>query len=376
MAAHSDIAGGSTCERVMACPASIKMVAAMPRKPSSSYADEGTLLHKAMESIYGDDIPPREVIGNTYEGIVLTEELFEEKVIPAMAAIDEIDPEVIMGYEVEAEVSFGDYLPGVFGSADMIGRINDRAIVVDYKFGTNPVIAEESAQGMFYAAAAMRTPKLNYYFEGATEVEIVIVQPPHVRRWVTTPSRVKQFEKDLKAAIKLGLSDNPPAPKAGDHCKWCAAKPTCPQFTGAVDRALKAKIDALDLTHINAYLKQAELLEDWIKDLRELATLSLEHGKVLPDWKLVAKRGSRKWAEDADVLGALTDLGLTVDQVTPRELISAPAAEKLLKKIKKELPEDIVTKVSSGSTLVEASDPRPAVVAIGAQLTAALSKLV
>jgi hypothetical protein len=39
------------------------------------------------------------------------------------------------------------------------------------------------------------------------------------------------------------------------------------------------------------------------------------------------------------------------------------------------LPNDLVVAVSSGSTLAPESDPRPAVLNIGKQLTAALSKL-
>jgi hypothetical protein len=50
--------------------------------------------------------------------------------------------------------------------------------------------------------------------------------------------------------------------------------------------------------------------------------------------------------------------------------------EKVLKKLKKPLPEGICHSVSSGSTIAPVDDPRPAVVQIGQQLTAALSKLV
>jgi hypothetical protein len=41
---HSNIVGGSTAKRVINCPGSVALVQKMPPKPSSSYADEGTLL--------------------------------------------------------------------------------------------------------------------------------------------------------------------------------------------------------------------------------------------------------------------------------------------------------------------------------------------
>ena len=112
------------------------------------------------------------------------------------------------------------------------------------------------------------------FFEGVEEIEIVIVQPPHIRRWVTTPERIQLFAAELKKAVKLSEQDDAPM-KEGSHCRWCPAQPTCPRFTGAVDRALKTQIDALDTTEINAYLKNAELLEGWIKSLRELAVVVL-----------------------------------------------------------------------------------------------------
>jgi hypothetical protein len=49
--------------------------------------------------------------------------------------------------------------------------------------------------------------------------------------------------------------------------------------------------------------------------------------------------------------------------------------EKALKPFDKKLPEELVVAVSSGSTLVEESDPRPAVLQIGQQLSKALERL-
>ena len=63
------------------------------------------------------------------------------------------------------------------------------------------------------------------------------------------------------------------------------------------------------------------------------------------------------------------------DDVTVTKVISPAQAEKVLKKCKIDFPSDLVVAVSSGSTLVEDSDPRPAVLQIGQQLTAALNKL-
>jgi hypothetical protein len=374
---HSAIVGGSTAKRVMNCPASVSLVAQSPLRDSSQYADRGTLLHAAITEILDTDCDANSLIGMTYEGEVLTDDMVIEKLHPALAALDEIDPDGSMVLATETQVSFGKYLPGVFGSADVLGRIGDRAVVLDWKFGDGVAVeAVENEQGMFYAAAAMRTPGCEWVFDGATEIEIIIVQPPAVKRWVTTPKRIRSFELALKRAVKASEKWDAPT-KAGDWCRFCAAKPTCPQFTGAVDRALQAQLKDIDADLLGRYLKNAEMLEAWIKDLRALSLAILETGNALPGWKLVAKRGTRQWVDEQEAIKGLLTLGVQRDDVmTKPELLSPAQAEKVLKKHKLALPEDLVKKVSSGNTMAPEDDPRPPVVLIGQQLTAALSKIV
>jgi hypothetical protein len=374
MASHSLIVGGSTAKRVINCPGSVALVAKMPPKDSSSYADRGTLLHNAMATILDSDtVTPESMLWTTYKGETLTGELLNEKILPALAALDAIDPEGVMEYAVETVVGFGAYLPGVFGSADLLGRLGSRAVVLDWKFGDGVAVsAEENEQGLFYAAAAMRTPETAWVFEGAEEVEIVIVQPPAVKRWVTTVKRVKEFERALKRAVKASAMPDA-AIVVGDHCRWCNAKPLCPKMTGAVDRAVKVQLENLPAETIGAYLGNADLLEDWIKDLRALAMTMMESGAKVPGYKLVAKKSIRKWLDEGKANKALAAMGIDPVKL---ELVSPAQAEKLLKPSKQALPDDLVASVSSGTTFAPESDPRPEVLQIGQQLTAALSKLV
>jgi hypothetical protein len=379
MAQHSNIVGGSTAKRVIACPGSVTLVQQMPPKPSSKYADEGTLLHNAVADVLGQGSPPASHIGASYQGVTLTEELHAEKLIPALRALDEVDPHREMEFQVEAVVGFGDALPGVFGSADLIGRIGRRAIVLDWKFGSGVAVdVEENAQAMFYAAAAMRTDATRWAFKGVEEVELIIVQPAHaphhIKRWVTTPGRILNFERELFVAVKTALLPDAPL-TSGDHCRWCAAKPVCPLLTGAVDRALHTSVKALDADQIAAYVANADLLETWIADVRALAQTMMEQGVRLPGYKLVPKRGTRKWLNEERALDELAALGLTNEELTETVLLSPAKVEKVLKKRKLDLPRDLVVSVSTGNTVAPESDPRPEALQIGRQLAAALGKL-
>ena len=372
---HSNIVGGSTAKRVMNCPGSVALVQKMPPQPSNKYADEGTLLHNVIAEIVMSDKHPEEFLHTKYNDQVLTLDLIDNKLVPALAALDVIDPNKEMEIEAETRVGFGDLLPDVFGSTDLIGRIGKRAVVLDWKFGDGVAVdVEENPQLMFYAAAAMRTEETKWAFDGVEEIEMVIVQPPQVKRWVTTPARIAKFEKELVRAVKLAQQPNAEL-KIGDHCRWCAAKPICPQMTGAVDRALKTSIDGLDAPTISAYLKNADMLEQWITDLRALALQMLDSGARLPDYKLVAKRAIRQWTDEDKAKVALFAYGLTESEVMETSIISPAKAEKALKKRKQALPDDLVVAISSGNTLASVDDPRPEVMILGKQLTAALSKL-
>jgi hypothetical protein len=299
------------------------------------------------------------------DGPSLTEDQ-SEKIDFCVRALNEIDPKNKLLFEQEQQVEFEGVkgLEGVFGNVDLIGRLDDRAIVLDWKFGDGVAVeAEENPQGLFYAAAAMKTDGLQWVFEGATEVEIIIVQPPTIRRWVTTFARLEQFTRDLQAAVKLAKSDDAPV-IAGDHCRWCTAKPICPQMTGAVDRALRTKLEAINIAPAMASIP---LLESWIADVKSTAQRMLEDNVPVAGYKLVPKRAMRVWADESQARDYLLARGLEESEIT--ELRSVAQIEKVLKKRKIDMPE--VASVSSGNTIAPESDPRSAVLNLGA----ALSKL-
>ena len=127
---HSRIVGGSTAKRVINCPGSVALVDKMPPQPSSSYADEGTLLHDTIADILDGKGTVESYLGRKHNDAVLTQDLIDAKLTVALAALDAVDPQGEMEYAVESRVGFGDLLPDVFGSTDMLGRIGSRAVVL------------------------------------------------------------------------------------------------------------------------------------------------------------------------------------------------------------------------------------------------------
>lgn len=269
---HSKIVGGSTAKRVINCPGSVALVQQMPPQATSKYAAEGTMLHACMENLLANGVLADVVAKNA-----LTDGQ-AEKLQFCLNALDEIDPHQQMTFSQEVTVGFTGVagLDGVFGSIDLIGRHNDQVLILDWKFGDGVMVdAEENPQGLFYAAAAMHTAETQWAFEGAAGVEIVIVQPPFIRRWQTTFDRLRQFTRELQHAV--ALAQKPDASlAAGDWCRWCTAKPICPQMTGAIDRVVHLKLELLPAEELARALILADQLESFISDARALAQQRLE----------------------------------------------------------------------------------------------------
>ena len=359
---HSNIVGGSTAKRRIKCHGSRKLEAEMPPKPSSSYAEEGSRLHDAMHMILSHGAKVEDYPDN-------------EKLILALDALNEIDPNNELEFVTEVRVHFNDFLAGVYGSCDLAGRIRNRAIVLDWKFGDGVAVdAEENEQLMFYTAAGMRTEELRWVFEGVDEIELIIVQPPYVKRWVTTPGRIKAFERTLYDAVQASFRPNPKF-ESGDHCRWCAAKPVCPLLTGQLERAIATKVKAIDTEKLGNALAFAILAEEWAKGVRELAQTMLENNAPVPGWKLVPKRATRQWVNVEGARATLEQMGLDTEELIVTDLKSPAQVEKVLKKHQLELPKDLVVAVSTGNTIAPESDPRPAVLTIGRSIRAVLNKL-
>jgi RecB family exonuclease len=355
---HSKIVGGSSAERVIKCPASVKLAQQMPAQEENDDMREGTRRHELLQAVLEEKVDSRNID--------------DEKVLAALDLFDnEVDPHGEALFDLEKRVHYI-WNPDVFGTVDMIGVLDkDTAYVLDWKTGDgHQVTAEENYQLLFYAAAALSCD--HWAFRDRTFVELIIVQPPVVRRWVTDKARLREFEHELRMALAAAERDT--APHAGEHCKWCPAKIICPAMNGARDRLVKTQLDALPIQAIAAILQDAERVEAVIDAARKAALAVLEKGGQVPGYKLVPKRAQRSWANEQDAKRAIEALGVAESELM--DLKSPAQVEKVLKTHKLKLPEGLTVSVSSGDTIAPESDPRTAKVLIGQQLTAALSKLV
>jgi hypothetical protein len=221
--------------------------------------------------------------------------------------------------------------------------------------------------------------KVNGY-DPATELTVAIIQPmpsrdgmPTLKTWDVPRDVYEAFKRTYVAAQKAtGLH-------AGEHCRWCPASATCPERSGEALKALT--MDPAKLTTLAASLDLADEVIQWAKAVKDTAHAQMELGNSIAGWKLVAKRGVRKWDNSAEVEALARELfvkqrQIRVSDITETVFLSAPKLEKVFKAKGIDFGplSAHITKSSTGTTLARESDAREAIVSAGA-LKNALGRL-
>lgn len=373
--AHAKLSA-SSASRWMNCSGSIALIEKAPPPRESKYAAEGTTAHECMEHMLKESMT--------------REQLFEKYGKEMVEYVDymygAVHDRLVLGTEkllVEEKVTFPllDHEGNeMFGTVDTaIVDIGGRLSIIDFKYGAGVAVEPEKNLQMIYYAVAIAA-KYKWEFD---EVELVIVQPRAfhvdsvVRAWTLTIEELKTYVDLFKKGIERVKSKA--RTFAGDWCKFCAGSVICPEQTSR--QLEKANIafseplidntpafpQARDLTpsQISIVMQKADILKSWIDEVYAYAEDVLNRGGEVPGFKLVEKRGSRKWVNPIEVEKDAADA--FGSKAYSRELLSPAQMEKVAGK---EWVEPRVVSVSSGLTMVADSDKRPAVNPMTKTLTA------
>lgn len=386
MTAHSTIVGGSTAGRLITCPGSYRLINSIPDLVDvpTRYAAEGTVLHGILADMLQDRLQVHDVEG-VYQAdgydIPVSNELIIDTIRPCLDFLEtELSDATV--FFIEKKLAFP-RLKDVFGTCDLIADCPDRVAIVDWKFGAGVQVVAENPDGSynsqlaFYACAARAA--YQKLFAGK-RVDAYIVQPrgqrePDAPLWSMTSfskEDLDDFELTLDAAVKIATQPGEDAYLQGSkHCRWCPARPVCPEFSRplidvdfdvVVAGPLEASQplgDTLKYTSaLAAALNLAPRLELFVAEVRRQAQLFLEAGGTIEGWKLVDKRRIRRWMDEVTADVTLRKLGLETDDIYVSKLVSPAQAEKALKPLGKKLPDDLVVAESSGMTLAPEADRR------------------
>ncbi len=351
--------------RWAACPGSVRLSAGIESK-SSVYAEEGSDAHALGALCLRERSAPGFYIGEEIDEdgrkFTVTEEMAEA----VQVYVQHVENLTAKGeqYLVEHKFDLSSVHPGCFGTADCVvwDEKNKLLHVVDYKHGAGvPVNVVDNPQLQYYGLGALVTAGFH-----ARKLRLTIVQPrcDHpdgpVRSWDIDAIDLLDFRADLIQYAKA--TEDPNAPTVpGDHCRWCPAAALCPALEKKTQDLAKTEFSAAvpyDPAKLKLALDSLPEIEARLKAVREFAYQEAEAGRPVPGYKLVAKRATRKWRDEGEVIDYLQKEKVAVEVFEPRKMKTPAQMEKVLAK-------DVVAQFtiaeSSGHTLVPESDKRPAV---------------
>lgn len=372
----------SSAYRWFVCPGSVAATAGMP-DDSNEYAREGTAAHSLGEQALRDGLAAEKYLGwvipVNYTG---PDGKFADQKFPVTAEMAEAvqvyldfcrevasQPGAQMLIEQQVSLARIDpLLEPVWGTSDCTIYLPETRTLytIDYKHGRGKVVdVDDNKQLKIYGLAAWAT--FNDKFK-VDRVVTVIVQPraggEPIRQAEYTAAELLDFAQDCVEAVER--TEAPDAPLVpGSHCDFCKIKATCPALSSkavavAQDEFALVAPQQLTIDQCIALLEKAELLEDWIKGVRQYLHETAERGERVPGYKLVPKRGTRQWSRpESEVVAALAPLVADDEELFSKELLSPAQMEKVVGK--KNLPASLVVSVSSGFNLVKDTDSRPAI---------------
>lgn len=379
--------GGSTFERSMNCPGWIGQSKNIPPSPPSTYAARGTVLHDRMEDALND---PAKADFDRLLGSMWQQDGFDitlgpddiEKLNSAYEAWQELGERYqITLYDTEQTFEFNEY---VGGTADVVAAGERCFIIADWKFGDG-VQVQPGWQNLFYLYCAEEDHnKIDDIYDavdgGLDRFLSVIIQPNDQGLPVL---RVKEY--DFEDAHKTMTDAAGGMPyfksiaegkikelKTGDWCKFCPASSICPERTGEARKALM--LNTNDIAQLKEVLDLIPRLNDLIKDANAKAHEQLDLGNPIEGYKLVDKRATRRWKDEDAAREKLKKMRkVTKDEFLKETLLSPTQIEKLFKSKGIDYGSiiDYVEKISTGTTVAKADDPRPEIVSVKALKDAA-----
>jgi Protein of unknown function (DUF2800) len=378
--------GGSIASRVLRCPASVNLTERVPAhlRKSSAYADRGTALHTATPPLIERECSLAEIAGKKIGDYIITRDDVENALRPVLTYVEALLDQPRAEYFLERYVIF----PGVadtFGTCDLIIRIGRTIYVIDYKFGSGVLVralypdgGEDiiNAQLAFYAAAARHS--LPEFFAGVDDIVLTILQPQSIEpdaemesSVVATHAELDEFIAIYCAACAEALSPSPRLEK-GPHCRFCAARPICPEHTKPLLDLAQFEVPApLSSARIffggpgakEAYLQALAAgleLVDAVKDisaaLRDQAKRALESGDLVPGFALSAGRAERHWRDEQTAIGKLIALGLFRDDIIAETVRSPKQVEIRAKARGLKVPTELIVSTRSGVSLVRSEN--------------------
>ena len=364
----------SASHRWLNCPGSVKLSEHYPNG-SSIYADEGTIAHSLAEGLLGADaklqqdaLDQAKVFYEEHPELGETAQHMKDVLVPYVEyCLEEfldqqhIDPAAQL--MTEERVDLSDYIPGGFGTSDVVILRQGRLHIIDLKYGKGVAVsAENNPQLRLYALGTLARFDMLYDIQ---EVVMTIYQPRLDNVSTDSISARDLYiwgDEVIKPGAQLALSDDAPV-KAGDWCQFCPARFDCRERAEDAMRVQEyLKKMVLSPEEIGEILGKVDRLVKFADDIKASALTKALEGEAIPGWKVVEGRSNRKYCgTEEEIVKQCEGAGYDQALLYEKKLLTITAMEKLMgKKQFAEVLGSYVEKPEGKPTLAPESDKRPA----------------
>lgn len=304
------------------CPGAYAACADIPEPPQSEHAAHGTALHTHMA---------KGTIPADHADAILVEK--------AHAATEEVFTLDLNNFHTYIEQRLTATIAGIelSGTPDRfyISRDHDRIIVLDYKFGYEPVSPVLNAQLMAYATLAAKRYIPFSLSSIDPAVELVIIQPTVTSRPLIWETTLGECTARTERTILAALDEAAPRFPSAAACTYCPALGSC---TACSTRALSTTETTLHLAladmlpeHRAELMERVKLAEKLCSSLKTQAKdLLAEDPTAVPGWKLAPGATRRTIADKQAAANIAFAAGLTPADMLDCCTLSAAELEKRL----------------------------------------------
>ena len=365
----------SASKRWLGCPGSVKLSEHYPNG-SSIYADEGTIAHGVAEGMISKDdklVQKYEVeaakfygehpeLNGTFLEMKMILQPYVDYVFEEYAA--QVHEDGAAQLMTEERVDLTEYIPGGFGTSDVVILRQGRLHIIDLKYGKGvSVSAEDNPQLKLYALGTLARFDMLYDIEDV----VMTIYQPRLDNVSTDTIKAKDLyawgEEVIKPGAQLALSEDAPV-HAGDWCQFCPARYDCKERArDAMELQKYLGQMVLSPEEIAEILGKIDRLTKFAEDIKDSALTKALDGEEIPGWKVVEGRSIRKYVgSEEEIVRQCEGAGYDQALLYERKLLTITNMEKLMgKKQFAEVLGAYVEKPEGKPTLAPESDKRPAI---------------
>ncbi len=398
MSAHA-LLGPSSAKQWMTCTPSARFGEGFSDK-SSEYADQGSAAHQLAEMWISGRATFEKLPGfishdewtTQYGNFVRLNKFYDEEMDGLIREFaqwtvnlirEKKDPMLLL----EQKLDLSRWIPGGFGTGDVIILDEGLMEVIDLKYGRGvKVETDDNPQLKCYALGAIEAFSILYDFD---RVRVTIYQPRLMSEGeepssveYTVDELLKWADTELAPAAKLawsGHGDYVP----GEHCKFCRGRTHCEARMEAEvksafdddfrdpDELVSEDVNVMSEKDRLYWLLRSDSIIKWLGDLQKYELKEAVSGRMPEGFKLVEGRSNRIIQNRPAVSQILSELPNPSRFFKPVDIIALGALEiELGKKDFTKLLGEFVIKPSGKPKLVPESDKRPAMNSDAAAQTA------